>query len=52
MGCVITLEAEEALAGVAVRLGAARVAGWSEAEQRLADAAARPVRVRSRRPGG
>jgi adenine-specific DNA-methyltransferase len=42
MGCVITLEAEEALAGVAVRLGAAGVAGWSEAEQRLADAAAQP----------
>ena len=42
MGCVITFEAEEALAGVAVRLGAARVAGWSGAEQRLADAAARP----------
>src|SRR5215475_9830169 len=42
MGCVITFEAEEALAGVAVRLGAAQVAGWSEAEQRLADAAAHP----------
>jgi adenine-specific DNA-methyltransferase len=42
MGCVITFEAEEALAGVAVRLGAARVAGWSGAEQRLSDAAARP----------
>src|SRR6478672_11936034 len=42
MGCVITFEAEEALAGAAVRLGAAQVAGWSEAEQRLA-AAAYPV---------
>jgi len=42
MGCVITFEAEEALAGVAARLGAARLAGWSEAEQRLADAAAGP----------
>ena len=39
MGCVITFEAEEALAGAAVRLGAAQVAGWSEAEQRLAAAA-------------
>ena len=38
MGCVITFEAEEALAGAAVRLGAAQVAGWSEAEQRLAAA--------------
>jgi adenine-specific DNA-methyltransferase len=42
MGCVITFEAEEALAGAAVRLGAAQVAGWSEAEQRLASAAAYP----------
>jgi len=42
MGCVITFEAEEALAGAALRLGAAQVAGWSEAEQRLADAADRP----------
>jgi methylase of polypeptide subunit release factors len=42
MGCVPTFEAEEALAGVAVRLGAAQVAGWSEAEQRLADAATYP----------
>lgn len=42
MGCVITFEAEEALAGVVVRLGATRVAGWSGAEQRLADAAALP----------
>ena len=42
MGCVLTFEAEEALAGAAVRLGAAQVAGWSEAEQRLADAAAYP----------
>ena len=41
MGCVITFEAEEALAGAAVRLGAAQVAGWSEAEQRLAAAAYR-----------
>ncbi|HXZ71550.1 MAG TPA: hypothetical protein VEH31_11880, partial [Streptosporangiaceae bacterium] len=39
---MITYAVEEALAGVAVRLGAARVAGWSEAEQRLADAAAHP----------
>ncbi|HEY7362451.1 MAG TPA: hypothetical protein VH642_16665 [Streptosporangiaceae bacterium] len=39
---MITFEAEEALAGVAVRLGAARVTGWSEAEQRLADAADHP----------
>jgi hypothetical protein len=43
MGCVPTFEAEEALAGAAVRLGAARVAGWSEAEQRLADAATYPT---------
>src|SRR5262249_27905119 len=42
MGCVITFEAEAALAGVAVRLGAAQVAGWSEAEQRLADDAVYP----------
>ena len=42
MGCVPTFEAEEALAGVAVRLGAEQVAGWSEAEQRLADAATYP----------
>jgi adenine-specific DNA-methyltransferase len=42
MGCVPTFEAEEALAGMAVRLGAAQVAGWSEAEQRLADAATYP----------
>jgi len=39
MGCVMTFEAEEALAVAAVRLGAAQVAGWSEAEQRLAAAA-------------
>jgi adenine-specific DNA-methyltransferase len=39
MGCVITFEAEEALAAAAVRLGAAQVAGWSDAEQVLADAA-------------
>jgi adenine-specific DNA-methyltransferase len=39
MGCVITCEAEGALAAAAVRLGAARVAGWSAAEQVLADAA-------------
>jgi adenine-specific DNA-methyltransferase len=43
MGCVPTFEAEEALAGAAVRLGAAQVAGWSEAEQRLADAATYPT---------
>jgi adenine-specific DNA-methyltransferase len=42
MGCVITFAAEAALAGVAVRLGAARVAGWSGEEQRLAEAAAYP----------
>jgi adenine-specific DNA-methyltransferase len=42
MGCVITFAAEAALAGAAVRLGAARVAGWSGAEQRLADAATYP----------
>src|SRR5436190_16069244 len=42
MGCVITFESEAALAGVAVRLGASRVAGWSGAEQRLADAATYP----------
>jgi hypothetical protein len=41
MGSVFTYEAEEALAGMAVRLGAAQVAGWSGAEQRLAAAAAR-----------
>jgi hypothetical protein len=39
MGCVITFEAEEALAAAALRLGAAQVAGWSDAEQGLADAA-------------
>jgi adenine-specific DNA-methyltransferase len=39
MGCVIGFEAEEALAAAAVNLGAAQVAGWSDAEQRLADAA-------------
>ncbi|HEY7920854.1 MAG TPA: hypothetical protein VIE45_14425 [Streptosporangiaceae bacterium] len=37
-----TFEAEEALAGMAVRLGAAQVAGWSEAEQHLAAAATYP----------
>jgi hypothetical protein len=42
MGCVITFESEAALAGAAVRLGATRVAGWSDAEQRLAEAAAYP----------
>jgi adenine-specific DNA-methyltransferase len=42
MGCVLSFEAEEALAGAAVRLGAAQVAGWSAAEQRLADAATCP----------
>ena len=36
MGCVITFEAEETLAAAAVSLGAAQVAGWSDAEQRLA----------------
>ena len=46
MGCVIIcgdvrdVPAEHALADVAVRLGAGRVAGWSAAEQSLADAAA------------
>jgi len=39
MGCVIGLEGEQELASIAVRLGAARVAGWSAAEQALADAA-------------
>jgi adenine-specific DNA-methyltransferase len=39
MGCVITCEAEEALAAAAVSLGAAQVAGWSAAEQALAGAA-------------
>jgi hypothetical protein len=39
MGFVFTFEAEEALAAVAVRLGADQVTGWSGAEQRLADAA-------------
>jgi hypothetical protein len=42
MGCVPTFAAEEALAGAAMRLGAAQVAGWSEAEQRLAGAATHP----------
>ena len=42
IGCVITFEAEAALAGAAVRLGATRVAGWSGAEQRLAEAATYP----------
>jgi adenine-specific DNA-methyltransferase len=37
---VTSPEDELALAGLAVRLGAASVAGWSAAEQRLADAAA------------
>ena len=40
MGSVVTFEAEDALASAAVRLGAAQVAGWSGAEQRLAGAAA------------
>ena len=43
MGCVIisgAVVAEQALAAAAVRLGASRVAGWSAAEQHLADAAA------------
>ena len=44
MGCVIAIETEEALAGVAVALGAAQVAGWSAAEQHLADAATAAVR--------
>ncbi|HEY3034078.1 MAG TPA: hypothetical protein VGJ54_05395, partial [Streptosporangiaceae bacterium] len=35
---MFTFEAEEALAAVAVRLGADQVTGWSGAEQRLADA--------------
>ena len=39
MGFVFTFEAEEALAAVAVRLGADQVTGWSGAEQRLAGAA-------------
>src|SRR2546429_9651692 len=39
MGFVFTFEAEEALAEVAVRLGADQVTGWSGAEQPLADAA-------------
>jgi adenine-specific DNA-methyltransferase len=39
MGFVFTFETEEALAEVAVRLGADQVTGWSGAEQRLADAA-------------
>jgi hypothetical protein len=49
MGCVITFEAEEALAGVAAELGAARVAGWSAQEQRLAVAgqAGRASRARA-----
>ena len=47
MGCVIIFEAEEALAAAAVSLGAAQVAGWSDAEQRLAGAAlAGPGRAR------
>ena len=43
MGCVIfggDMGAERALVHAAVRLGAPGVAGWSAAEQRLADAAA------------
>src|SRR5262245_36107649 len=40
MGCVTTSAGEYALADLAVRLGAARVAGWSPAEQDLATAAA------------
>src|SRR5256884_7961181 len=39
MGFVFTFEAEEALAEVAVRLGADQVTVWSGAEQRRADAA-------------
>jgi len=39
MGCVTGFEGEEALASAAVRLGATQVAGWSAAEQALADAA-------------
>src|SRR5262249_49274714 len=40
IGCVTTSAGEYALADLAVRLGAARVAGWSPAEQDLATAAA------------
>src|SRR5215472_2008258 len=40
MGCVTASAAEYALADLAVRLGAAQVAGWSRAEQDLAAAAA------------
>lgn len=40
---MITFGSEQALTAVAVRLGAARVAGWSAAEQRLAAAAAGPA---------
>jgi adenine-specific DNA-methyltransferase len=50
MGRVSTFETEEALAAAAVRLGAAQVAGWSPAEQRLAEAAAHVGRA-SARPG-
>jgi adenine-specific DNA-methyltransferase len=39
MGCVTASAAEHALADLAVRLGAAQVAGWSRAEQGLAAAA-------------
>src|SRR5262249_54875062 len=39
MGCVTPSAAEYALADLAVRLGAAQVAGWSRAEQDLAAAA-------------
>jgi adenine-specific DNA-methyltransferase len=48
MGRVTTFETEEALAAAAVRLGAAQVAGWSPAEQRLADAAASMERASAR----
>src|SRR5262249_45550972 len=40
IGCVTTSAGEYELADLAVRLGAARVAGWSPAEQDLATAAA------------
>jgi adenine-specific DNA-methyltransferase len=50
MGRVTTFETEEALAAAAVSLGAAQVAGWSAAEQRLADAAAHVGRAAAR-PG-
>jgi len=51
MGSVSTFEAEEALADVAVRLGADQVTGWSCAEQRLAHAASHVVPYASPRAG-